>query len=82
MMNDKVNQPEDIAERAFRFAVVVLKITAMLPKNQINLVLINQLIRCVTSIGANIEEARGGHTKIDFSHSMNIAKKEARETRY
>ena len=47
-----------------------------------NAVLVSQLIRCITSIGANIEEARGGHTKNDFSHSMNIAKKEALESRY
>lgn len=82
MIIDKVKKPEDILDRTFRFAVVVLKMTTILPKSQINLVLVNQLIRCVTSIGANIEEARGAHTKTDFAYSMNIAKKEARETRY
>ena len=81
MMNDK-NKPEDISDRVFRFVVNVLKITATLPKNQMNLVLTGQLIRCVTSIGANIEEARGAHTKTDSAYSMNIAKKESRETRY
>lgn len=56
--------------------------TTKLPKNQINIILSNQIIRSVTSIGANIEEARGGHTKSDFTHSMNISKKESRETFY
>ena len=83
MMNDKgLIKPQDIGERVFSFAVRVLKMTSSLSKNAINLMLINQIIRCATSIGANIEEARGGHTKSDFTHSMNIAKKEARETLY
>lgn len=76
------NKPQDIAERVFIFATRVLRMTTQLPKNSINMVLINQIIRSVTSIGANIEEARGGHTKTDFTYGMNIAKKEARETLY
>lgn len=81
-MKDEIEKPEDIAPRVFRFIILVLKMTQTLPKNQINIVLINQIIRCVTSIGANIEEARGAHTKSDFAYGMNIAKKEARETLY
>lgn len=34
------------------------------------------------SIGANIEEALGAHTRSDFIYGMNLAKKEARETNY
>jgi len=78
----KENYPKDIRERAFEFAVRVFKMTKYLPRNSINNVLIIQLIRSVTSIGANIEEAQGAHTKSEFAHSMNIAKKEARETLY
>lgn len=82
-MKDKVlSKPQDIAERVFVFATRVLKMTTQLPRNPINMVLINQIIGSVTSIGANIEEARGGHTKTDFTYSMNISKKEARETCY
>jgi len=33
-------------------------------------------------VGANIEEAYAGFSKPDFTHSMNIARKEARETAY
>ncbi len=75
-------KPRDIKERSFTFAVRVLKMTKYLSKNSINNVLINQVIRSATSIGANIEEAQGAHTKSDFAHCMNIAKKEARETFY
>ncbi len=77
-----VKKPQDIGERTFTFAVRIMKMTASLSQIQTNKVLINQIIRSATSIGANVEEARGGHTKVDFTHSMNIAKKEARETFY
>lgn len=40
------------------------------------------MLRSGTSIGANVEEALAGHSKKDFLHKMNIATKEARETRY
>ncbi|MEK9178193.1 MAG: four helix bundle protein [Patescibacteria group bacterium] len=78
----KENKPRDIKERTFEFAVRVLKMSQTLPKNSVNNILLKQIIRSSTSIGANIEEAQGGHTKSDFTHSMNIAKKEARETLY
>jgi four helix bundle protein len=41
-----------------------------------------QLLRSGTSIGANIEEAVGGASKKDFANKLNIAYKEARETKY
>lgn len=78
----KDNKPEDISERVFKFAIRVLQLTVKLSKNQINFPLINQIVRSATSIGANIEEAKGAHTKADFGYCMNIAKKEARETMY
>ncbi len=84
MIKDKglINKPQDIGERVFHFAVRVLKMTQSLPKTYVNIAIINQIIRSATSIGANIEEARGAHTKTDFTYGMNIAKKEARETLY
>lgn len=83
MIKDKLqSKPQDIAERTFIFSTRALKMTTRLPKNQINTIICNQIIRSATSIGANIEEARGGHTKTDFTYSMNIAKKEAREAFY
>lgn len=39
-----------------------------------------QLLRAVTSIAANIQEACGGFSKQDFTFKMNTAFKESRET--
>ena len=41
-----------------------------------------QIARSGTSIGANVEEAQGSHSKADFVHRMNVARREARETHY
>lgn len=78
----KDGKPEDIKERAFKFAVRIVALCKSLPKDETNRVLINQIIRSATSIGANLEEARGSRTKAEFVNSTNIAKKESRETYY
>ena len=54
----------------------------LLDKDSANLILIRQLIRSVTSIGANIEEALGSNSKKEFIHRFTIAKKEAKESYY
>ena len=45
-------------------------------------VLSKQLLRCGTSIGANISEAQMGQSKSDFNAKMYIALKEANESKY
>ena len=72
-----------IAEKAYKFSVRIVKIHLHLCSKEKNIYnLSKQLLRSGTSIGANIEEALGGHTERDFSAKMSIAYKEARETRY
>ena len=45
-------------------------------------VMSKQLLRCGTSIGANVAEAQRGQSKADFVAKMGIALKEANETEY
>ncbi|OGX24086.1 MAG: hypothetical protein A2787_01575 [Omnitrophica WOR_2 bacterium RIFCSPHIGHO2_01_FULL_48_9] len=71
-----------VEEKAFKFAKDIVQLVASLPSGEIRSILGKQLMRSGTSIGANIEEARGGISKPDFIHSMNVAKKEARESLY
>lgn len=42
----------------------------------------DQLLRCGTSIGANIIEAKAGSSQKDFRNFYNIALKSANETKY
>lgn len=46
------------------------------------MVLVSQLIRAATSIGANYAEANNAASKQDFRNKIFIAKKEAAESRY
>jgi len=45
-------------------------------------VLSKQIIRSGTAIGALVREAEFGQSKIDFTHKLSIALKEANETEY
>jgi four helix bundle protein len=71
-----------IKERAFDFAIEVIKLAQTLPKNTAGFALGKQILRSGTSIGANVEEATGARSKKEFTNCMNIAKREARETKY
>lgn len=64
------------------FALRVVKLVRSLAANPADQVIARQLVRCGTSIGANVEEAQGAHSKVDFIRRMNIARAEARETLY
>lgn len=70
-----------VAEKSFNFSVEIIGLCNILRRNK-EFLLANQLLRCGTSIGANIQEARAAQSKKDFTSKMSIASKEARETRY
>ena len=73
----------DIYERAFKFACRVLKMDRTLAKDRrVNRTAMTQLVSSASSVGANLEEARGAHSKADFHAKVRIALKEARESYY
>ncbi len=71
-----------IQNRSFAFAVRIVKLYKFLCEEKKEFVLSKQLLRCVTSIVANIEEAIGGHSEKDFFAKLAISYKEERETKY
>lgn len=72
----------DLEERTTVFSEKIIEFCKKIPKNTINLPVIDQLIRSGTSIGANYMEANGASSKRDFKNKIFICKKEARETKY
>jgi four helix bundle protein len=72
----------DIYERLFDFVVSVIKLLELIPKTSTNLIIINQLTRSVTSMGANAQEADGTSSRKDFIHCFTIVRKEGKETLY
>lgn len=71
-----------IEQKSFDFAVRMVKLYQYLTAEKREFVLSKQLLRCGTSIGANVSEAQHGQSKPDFYAKMHIALKEANETSY
>ena len=71
-----------VKEKSFNFAVRIVKLTKFLRESKKEQVMSKQLLRCGTSIGANIAEAQQAQSRPDFISKLNIALKEAAETDY
>ena len=71
-----------IETNSFDFAVRIEGLYKHLTQEKKEFVMAKQLLRCGTSIGANVAEAEKGQSKADFNAKMNIAMKEANETYY
>jgi four helix bundle protein len=79
----KYERRRDLPERAFLFAVRVVKVCQFLDeKAGVSRTLSKQLIRSGTSLGSNIEEGQGSQSEADFLTKYSITCKEARETHY
>jgi four helix bundle protein len=70
-----------IVIKSFNFSMKVLQLYKLLIKHH-EYIISRQLLRCCTSIGANVEEAGAASSRKDFALKMSIASKEAREARY
>ena len=69
-------------EKSLDFAVRIVNLRKYLVREHNEYVMSKQLLRCGTSIGANVAEAQRGQSKADFAAKMNIALKEVNETEY
>lgn len=70
-----------VQTKSYQFALDSIKLyNSLKQKNEYTIG--KQFLRCATSIGANIEEAIGGHSRSDFYWKISIAYKEAREAHY
>jgi four helix bundle protein len=72
----------DIHERIYDFIVRVINLVNSLPKTDSNSIIIQQLLRCATSMGANDQEADGASSKKDFIHCYTVVRKETKETNF
>jgi four helix bundle protein len=72
-----------ITDRTFEFAVRIVKLCKVLDESPgVAQTLSKQLIKSGTSIGANVEESQSAQSTADFINKLEIALKEAKETRY
>ena len=65
-----------------QFAVDIVNLCTDIKENRKSNVLLNQVLRSGTSIGANIRESKNAQSSLDFINKLSIALKEADETAY
>ncbi|MBR5308829.1 MAG: four helix bundle protein [Clostridia bacterium] len=71
-----------IVDKSKCFAIRIIRLYKFLNCTYNENIMSKQLLRCGTSIGANVCEAIRGQSYADFYCKMNIALKEASETEY
>ncbi|MBO4488861.1 MAG: four helix bundle protein [Bacteroidales bacterium] len=71
-----------LREKSYAFAIRIINLARFLKEEKKEIVLSKQVIRCGTSIGANIEEAAGAQSDKDFIAKLHISLKESKETHY
>ena len=76
------NREYDLEERTANFGENIIEFIKTIKRDDINRNIISQLVRAVTSIGANYCEANASSSKRDFRNKIYICKKEANEAKY
>lgn len=71
-----------LRNRAKNFALHVIGICDSVDSRKGRAVILNQIVRSATSIGANVHEANYAASRADFINKLQIALKECYETEY
>ena len=75
-------EKSNLRMKAREFALCVIRVCDTIEQRKGREVLVKQLIRSATSIGANICEANYAASKADFANKLQIALKECFESEY
>ena len=79
---DERKHPFDLEERTAKFGEAIVRFSRKTPRDPTNNRLIDQLVGCGTSVGANYCEANEGVSKKDFRNTVGRCVKEAKEAKY
>jgi len=82
MTKDINDKKYDLEERTAKFGEDIIRFCKKVPRGPSTDPLINQLVKCGTSTGANYCEADDAESKQDFKHKIGICKKESREAKH
>jgi len=80
--NLKLKKSADIKVRAYHLSLVVIRFINQLPDKRAFWIIGDQLLRAITSIGANIIEAQSSSSRREFIKFYEIALKSANESKY
>ena len=77
-----MNSNNVVLDKCLKFSVRIVRLYQYLCSESKDYVISKQLLRCGTSIGANVHEAQYAVSKNDFLNKMHISLKESAETLY
>lgn len=83
--NNTKNQSKtqfDLENRMSKFGKEIVIFCRNLVVDHISRIIVNQLVRSATSIGANYAEANNSSSRKDFRNKVHIAKKEVQKTKH
>ena len=72
----------ELKNRTKKFAVNTIKFTESIKPTYSNVIIIKQVIRAATSVGANYRSSLRGKSNPDFINKINIVQEEAEECIY
>ena len=70
-----------VEDKSYKFAIRIVKLYKVL-RSRNEAVISKQLLRSGTAIGALVSEAEHAQSKADFINKINVALKEANETKF
>lgn len=82
MQNYNSKFKSDLRQRCYKFSLNIIALADTLPNKRSAWIIIDQLIRAATSVGANLVEARASSSRLEFKKFYEIALKSANETKY
>ena len=71
-----------IVKKSYAFSVKAARFCFEIQKKKREYVISRQLLKSATSVGANVEESQGSISKAEFIAKIQIALKEAKETKF
>ena len=80
--NNNSKRKSELRYRCYYFSIETIKLLETLPEKRVYWVIADQLMRCATSIGANVVEAKSSSSRKDFIKFYEIALKSSNETKY
>src|SRR3989344_3950612 len=82
MQNFNSKFKSDLIDRCFKLSLKVIKLSeSIIPKPAVRII-IGQLIRSITSIGANLVEAKAASSRLEFKKYHEMSLKSANESKY
>ncbi|MCC7379224.1 MAG: four helix bundle protein [Chitinophagaceae bacterium] len=72
----------DIKYRCYQFSLSVIRFLKSGKWDSLSLVMVKQLMRLASSVGANVIEAKNSSTRIEFKRYYEIVLKSCNESKY